>query len=121
MPSLYEAFTIIDSDECRRRLVQPVSSPVPEPPASFDQMAFVANSRSRPFARKVIYHYCRESGHVKAHCFKLNPKLKHRFSHANLSSSSRTAIVVEIVPSCSTPNLHLFQTDWFSFRHSLVL
>ncbi|GMP39225.1 hypothetical protein CsSME_00010151 [Camellia sinensis var. sinensis] len=44
MPSPYEAFATIDSDEHRRRLVQP--NPSPLSPVSSDQMALAAKSGS---------------------------------------------------------------------------
>ncbi|GMP41000.1 hypothetical protein CsSME_00011254 [Camellia sinensis var. sinensis] len=47
MPSLYKVFSAIDSNECRRHLVQPNPSPLSS--ISFDQMALVAKSVEATF------------------------------------------------------------------------
>ena len=44
MPSLYEAYATINSDEHRRRLGPPISTTVSASPAIAEQIAFAANS-----------------------------------------------------------------------------
>ncbi|KAF7150351.1 hypothetical protein RHSIM_Rhsim02G0139900 [Rhododendron simsii] len=64
MPSLYEVFATIDSEERRRRIVQPQGLlPTPDSSPVTDQMAFVASSSSRPPSGKIICYHCNESGH----------------------------------------------------------
>ena len=76
MPSLYEAFAILDSDERRRRLLPaPSTTPIEPTPIPY-QMAFVANVGPRSSNRKVICHYCNIPGYTKDQCFKLHPELK---------------------------------------------
>ncbi|GMP88126.1 LOW QUALITY PROTEIN: hypothetical protein CsSME_00040217 [Camellia sinensis var. sinensis] len=62
MPSLYEAFATIDSDEHRRRLVQP--NPSPLSPVSSNQMAIVAKSGSQVSTGPITCHHCGASGHM---------------------------------------------------------
>ncbi|KAG5523985.1 hypothetical protein RHGRI_030852 [Rhododendron griersonianum] len=102
MPSLYEVFATIDSEERRRRIVQPQGLlPTPDSSPMTDQMAFAASSSSRPPSGKIICYHCNESGHVKARCFKLHPELKQQFTRNRLSNysspsgPSRTAALAE--------------------------
>uniref|UniRef100_A0A2N9H5R2 Retrotransposon Copia-like N-terminal domain-containing protein n=1 Tax=Fagus sylvatica TaxID=28930 RepID=A0A2N9H5R2_FAGSY len=97
MPSLYEAYATIDSDERRRRLGPPTSNPAPSPPVIADQMAFAANSGPRPPRGRPICHHCGIAGHLKAQCFKLHPKLRHTLSRKCPPSfnSPRTATIAK--------------------------
>jgi hypothetical protein len=48
MPSLYEAYATIDSDERRRHLGLPTHATISASPVNAEQMAFAANSGPRP-------------------------------------------------------------------------
>ena len=97
MPSLYEAYATIDSDERRRRLGPPTSNLAPSPPVIADQMAFAANSSPRPPRGRPICHHYGIAGHLKAQCFKLHPELRHTLPRKCPSSfnSPRTATIAE--------------------------
>ncbi|GFY82674.1 hypothetical protein Acr_02g0009140 [Actinidia rufa] len=79
LPSLYEAFAIIDGDERHRRLISasPAISPRSTPIA--DQMAFAASgSDPRSFGGKPTCSYCGNIGHIREKCFKLKRTLSKR-------------------------------------------
>ncbi|KAG5544451.1 hypothetical protein RHGRI_017018 [Rhododendron griersonianum] len=101
MPSLYEVFATIDSEERRRRIIQPqglLATPTTSPVN--DQMALAANSR--PPSGKIICHHCGDSGHVKARCYKLHPELKPRVTrNRSYGSSSSGPSRTETLPSSS--------------------
>lgn len=107
MPSFYEVFATIDSEERSRRLIQPVA-PLPSSVLALssvsDQMAFAAKFSSCASSSKVICHHCGAIGHVQARCFKLHPKLKQRFARARPSGSPHTAIIAD--PSSTPPPTH---------------
>uniref|UniRef100_A0A2N9IER4 Reverse transcriptase Ty1/copia-type domain-containing protein n=1 Tax=Fagus sylvatica TaxID=28930 RepID=A0A2N9IER4_FAGSY len=97
MPSLYEAYATIDSDERRRRLGPPISTTVSASPVIAEQMAFAANSGTRSPNWRPICHHCGVVGHLKARCFKLHPELRqtvHKNRPPNFSST-RTATIAE--------------------------
>uniref|UniRef100_A0A2N9IGT2 Integrase catalytic domain-containing protein n=1 Tax=Fagus sylvatica TaxID=28930 RepID=A0A2N9IGT2_FAGSY len=97
MPSLYEAYATIDSDERRRRLGPPISTTVSASPVIAEQMAFAANSGPRSPSWRPICHHCGVVGHLKARCFKLHPELRqtvHKNRPPNFSST-RTAAIAE--------------------------
>uniref|UniRef100_A0A2N9F1J4 non-specific serine/threonine protein kinase n=1 Tax=Fagus sylvatica TaxID=28930 RepID=A0A2N9F1J4_FAGSY len=97
MPSLYEAYATIDSDERRRRLGPPISTTVSASPVIAEQMAFAANSSTRSPNWRPICHHCGVVGHLKARCFKLHPELRqtvHKNRPPNFSST-RTATIAE--------------------------
>ncbi|XP_057467808.1 uncharacterized protein LOC130757154 isoform X1 [Actinidia eriantha] len=72
LPSLYEAFAIVDGDERRRRLLPSLSeSPITVP----DQRAFAASSGTHLYCQ-----HCRKPGHLIDRCFILHPELKQQFS-----------------------------------------
>ncbi|KAG5567467.1 hypothetical protein RHGRI_002876 [Rhododendron griersonianum] len=101
MPSLYEVFATIDSEERRRRIIQPqglLATPTTSPVN--DQMALAASSR--PPSGKIICHHCGDSGHVKARCYKLHPELKPRVTrNRSYGSSSSGPSRTETLPSSS--------------------
>ena len=66
MPSLYEAYATIDSDERRRRLGPPISTTVSASPIIAEQMAFAANSGPRSPSWRPICHHYGVAGHLKA-------------------------------------------------------
>ena len=107
MPPLYEVFALLDSEERRRRLIQPSSSSV----SSVDQMALAAHSGPRSSTGKIICHHCGAVGHVKARCFKLHPELKPRHTP---KSTPRTATIADTIGSSaisSTPDWHQLQAQ----------
>ncbi|KAF7151027.1 hypothetical protein RHSIM_Rhsim02G0184000 [Rhododendron simsii] len=99
MPSLDEVFATIDSEERRRRIIQPQGLlATPTTTSMNDQMAFAASSH--PLSGKIICHHCGDSGHVKARCYKLHPELKPRVTRnrsygSSSSGPSRTATFAE--------------------------
>ena len=70
LPSLYEAFTIVDGDERRLRLL-PFISLLESSSTSLDQRAFATSSRTHPYCQ----HYHKLSHLIDCY-FDLNPKLK---------------------------------------------
>ncbi|XP_058187670.1 uncharacterized protein LOC131304445 isoform X2 [Rhododendron vialii] len=118
MPSLYEVFATIDSEEHRRRIIQPQGL-LATPTISIvnDQMAFAASSR--PPSGKIICHHCGDSGHVKARCYKLHPELKPRVTRnrsydSSSSGPSRTVAFAEntgISAPLSQPNYSHLQSQ----------
>ncbi|GFY85357.1 hypothetical protein Acr_04g0000950 [Actinidia rufa] len=74
MPSLYEAFAIVDGDERRRRLLPSLSLPESSPIVP-DQRAFAAASGTNLYCQ-----HCRKPGHLIDRCWVLHPELKQQFS-----------------------------------------
>ncbi|GFY95374.1 hypothetical protein Acr_10g0007590 [Actinidia rufa] len=74
LPSLYEAFAIVDGDERRRRLLSSPSLPESYPIVP-DQRAFAATSGSHLYCQ-----HCHKTGHLIDHCWALHPELKQQFS-----------------------------------------
>ena len=104
MPSLYEAYATIDSDEHRRRLGLPTPVTVSATPVIVEQMAFAANSGPCSPSWRPICHHCGVVGHLKARCFKLHPKLRqtvHKNRPPNFSST-RTAALTETTGNSTT-------------------
>ena len=66
MPSLYEAYATIDSDERHHHLGPPISTTVSTSPVIVKQMAFAANSSPRSPSWRPICHHCGVVGHLKA-------------------------------------------------------
>ena len=100
MPSLYEAFAMIDGDEHRRRLILPLTTVISE--SIPDQMAFAATSGSCPGNRHICFH-CGALGHTKDLCFKLHPEFREKYSGSKGKAISRTAAIAEITPNYATP------------------
>ncbi|GFY92648.1 hypothetical protein Acr_08g0010440 [Actinidia rufa] len=99
LPSLYEAFAIIDGDEHHRRLIQALPSISLGSTLIADQMAFVAfNSGPRSSGGKSICSYRGNIGHVRERCFKLHPELKGMSSKRKRKSPPRIATVAETSP-----------------------
>jgi hypothetical protein len=104
MPSLYEAYATIDSDERRRRLGPLISTTVSASPVIAEQMAFVANSGPRSPSWRPICHHYGVVGHLKARCFKLHPELRqtvHKNRPPNFSST-RIAAIAETTGNSAT-------------------
>ncbi|GFY87121.1 hypothetical protein Acr_05g0007600 [Actinidia rufa] len=96
LPSLYEAFAIIDGDERRRRLIQasPVISPGSTPIT--DKMVFTTSSLGPHSSGGMsTYSYCRNIGHIRERCFKLHPELKGTSSKRKWKGPPCTATIVE--------------------------
>ena len=107
MPSLFEAVAMIDSDEPRRRLIQPPPTVISE--LILDQMAFAATSGSRPYNRHICSH-CGAPGYTKDRCFKLHPELREKYSHSKGKIISHTNVVVVITPSYATHDFTQLQS-----------
>ncbi|GFZ13658.1 hypothetical protein Acr_23g0020430 [Actinidia rufa] len=105
LPSLYEAFAIIDGDEHRCCLIQasPAISPGSTPIA--DQIAFVAfGSNTRSFGGRPICSYCADIGHISERYFKLHPELRGKsFKHKG-KGPPRTATVADTSPGPQQPS-----------------
>ncbi|XP_057514701.1 uncharacterized protein LOC130796377 isoform X1 [Actinidia eriantha] len=71
LPSLYEAFAIVDGDERRRRLLPSLSESHIIVP---NQRAFAASSGTHLYCQ-----HCRKPGHLIDRCFILHPELKQQF------------------------------------------
>ncbi|GFZ17667.1 hypothetical protein Acr_26g0009370 [Actinidia rufa] len=74
LPSLYEAFAIVDGDERRRRILPSLSLPESSSIVP-DQKAFAAASGTHLYCQ----HY-RKPGHLIDRCWVLHPELKQQFS-----------------------------------------
>lgn len=74
LPSLYEAFAIVDGDERRRHLLPSLSLPESSPIVP-DQRAFAAASGTHLYCQ-----HCRKPGHLIDRCWILHPELKQQFS-----------------------------------------
>ncbi|GFZ11718.1 P-loop containing nucleoside triphosphate hydrolases superfamily protein [Actinidia rufa] len=74
LPSLYEAFAIVDGDERSRRLLPSLSLPESSPIVP-DQRAFAAASGTHLYCQ-----HCRKPGHLIDRCWVLHPELKQQFS-----------------------------------------
>ncbi|GFY83179.1 hypothetical protein Acr_02g0014190 [Actinidia rufa] len=110
LPSLYEAFAIIDGDEHRHRLIQtsPTISSGSTPIA--DQMAFAASgSGPRSSGDKPICSYCGNIGHIRERCFNLHPELK-RTPSKRKGKGPCTTTVAETSPG-HVPDLSHIQSQ----------
>ncbi|GFY96431.1 hypothetical protein Acr_11g0007370 [Actinidia rufa] len=74
LPSLYEAFAIVDGDERRRRILPSLSLPESSSIVP-DQRAFAAASGTHLYCQ-----HCRKLGHLIDRCWVLHPELKQQFS-----------------------------------------
>ncbi|GFY97747.1 hypothetical protein Acr_12g0002880 [Actinidia rufa] len=108
MPSLYEAFAMIDDDERRRRMIH--HSPTVISESIPDLMAFAATSGSHPGNRHICSH-CWALGHTKDRFFKLHPELREKYSHSKGKVVSRTAAIVEIILSYDAPDFTQLQSQ----------
>ncbi|GFY81087.1 hypothetical protein Acr_01g0008960 [Actinidia rufa] len=73
LPSLYEAFAIVDGDERRRRILPSLSLPESSSIVP-DQRAFAAASGTHLYCQ-----HCRKPGHLIDRCWVLHPELKQQF------------------------------------------
>ncbi|GFZ10038.1 hypothetical protein Acr_21g0006370 [Actinidia rufa] len=73
LPSLYEAFAIVDGDERRRHLLPFLSLPESSPIVP-DQRAFAASSRTHLYCQ-----HCHKPGHLIDRYWVLHPELKQQF------------------------------------------
>ncbi|GFY81904.1 hypothetical protein Acr_02g0001440 [Actinidia rufa] len=100
LPSLYEAFAIVDGDERRRRLLPSPSLPESSPIVP-DQRAFAATSGSHLYCQ-----HCHKTGHLIDRCWALHPELKQQFSRPRGGGRSggrgrgtpRTGAIAEVEP-----------------------
>uniref|UniRef100_A0A2N9IQE8 Reverse transcriptase Ty1/copia-type domain-containing protein n=1 Tax=Fagus sylvatica TaxID=28930 RepID=A0A2N9IQE8_FAGSY len=104
MPSLYEAYATIDSDERRRHLGPPISTTVSTSPVITEQMAFVANFGPRSPSWRPICHHCGVVRHLKARCFKLHPELRQTDQLGSLAAQAHdTPIAPTATIATGTP------------------
>ncbi|GFZ18609.1 hypothetical protein Acr_27g0003480 [Actinidia rufa] len=100
LPSLYEAFAIVDGDELRRRLLPSPSLPESSPIVP-DQRAFAATSGSHLYCQ-----HCHKIGHLIDRCWALHPELKQQFfrprgggrSGGRGRGTPRTGAIAEVEP-----------------------
>ena len=117
MPSLYEAFAIVDGDEWRRRLLPPISLTETSPTVP-DQTTFVVPIGSRPYCQ----HYHKSDRLINC-CFDLNTKLKmqlnwNRGGHA----TPQVGAIVEVEPThAELPTLNQLQTQIAQLQSHLDL
>ncbi|XP_057505543.1 uncharacterized protein LOC130788863 [Actinidia eriantha] len=130
LPSLYEAFAIVDGDERRRRLLP--SIPLPETSSTvLDQTAFVAPFGTRPYCQ-----HCHKPGHLIDRCFVLHPELKSQFNRnrgggrvggrgngrGGGRATPRVGAIAEIEPMhTEIPNLNQLQTQIAQLQSHLGL
>lgn len=103
MPSLSDAYAIVESDEHRHRLITLVQSQAP-----LDQVAFATNRSfgTRPDPKgnqrqgpRPHCNHCKEFGHWTERCFILHPELKQKYAKGRTSGPPRTVVVAEISPT----------------------
>ncbi|GFZ16087.1 hypothetical protein Acr_25g0004960 [Actinidia rufa] len=73
LPSLYEAFAIVDGDERRHHLLPSLSLPE-SPPIVPDQRAFASSLGTHSYCQ-----HCHKPGHLIDRCWVLHPELKQQF------------------------------------------
>ncbi|KAF6150750.1 hypothetical protein GIB67_020833 [Kingdonia uniflora] len=119
VPSLFEAFAMIDGDERRRRLASSSAPSIPSTTVS-DQMDLAASSRysdihndtrnygsgshghGRGHGNRLVCGHGGRTGHERARCFKLYPHLMRSDFSAPSSSgstSSTAAVAASPVPT----------------------
>ncbi|XP_057482639.1 uncharacterized protein LOC130769350 isoform X2 [Actinidia eriantha] len=130
MPSLFEAFNMLDGDERRHRLLQLPPPPVIESTIP-DQMALAASgsrfSGGRSSSGRAPCSFCGGVTHGRDRCFKLHPELRETFKRNKEKSkaSPRTAAISETSygsPAAPTaPDLHQLQTQFQNQMEQLQL
>ncbi|XP_057494455.1 uncharacterized protein LOC130779706 isoform X2 [Actinidia eriantha] len=130
MPSIFEAFAMLDGDERRHRLLQLRPPPVTESTIP-DQMALAASgsrfSGGRSSSGRAPCSFCGGVTHGRDRCFKLHPELRETFKRNKEKSkaSSRTAAISETSygsPAAPTaPDLHQLQTQFQNQMEQLQL
>ena len=96
LPSLYEAFAIIEGDECQLRLIQTSPTLPSDPSPGSDHMPFAARTGPRSGGRKppICTHY-NVVGHTKDRCFQLHPELKKQFAKSCATGPPRLVAIAE--------------------------
>ncbi|GFY93013.1 putative methyltransferase family protein [Actinidia rufa] len=130
MPSIFEAFAMLDGDERRHRLLQLPPPPVTESTIP-DQMALAASgshfSGGRSSSGWAPCSFCGGVTHGRDRCFKFHPELRETFKRNNEKSkaSPRTAAISETSygsPAAPTaPDLHQLQTQFQNQMKQLQL
>ncbi|GFZ02254.1 hypothetical protein Acr_15g0008620 [Actinidia rufa] len=121
MPSIFEAFAMLDGDECRHCLLQLPHPPVTESTIP-NQMAFAASgscfSGGRSSSGRAPCSFCGGVTHGRDRCFKLHPELRETFkwNKEKSKASPRTAAISETSygsPAAPTaPDFHQLQTQF---------
>ncbi|XP_057466155.1 uncharacterized protein LOC130755693 isoform X2 [Actinidia eriantha] len=130
MPSIFEAFAMLDGDERRHRLLQLPPPPVTESTIP-DQMALAASgsrfSGGRSSSGRAPCSFCGGVTHGRDKCFKLHPELRETFQRNKEKSkaSPRTIAIFETSygsPAAPTaPDLHQLQTQFQNQMEQLQL
>ncbi|XP_057498106.1 uncharacterized protein LOC130782728 [Actinidia eriantha] len=130
MPSIFEAFAMLDGDERRHRLLQLPPPPVIESTIP-DQMALAASgsrfSGGRSSSGRAPCSFCGGVTHGRDRCFKLHPELRETFKRNKEKSkaSPHTAAISETSygsPAAPTaPDLHQLQTQFQNQMEQLQL
>ncbi|GFS46225.1 hypothetical protein Acr_00g0100900 [Actinidia rufa] len=130
MPSIFEAFAMLDGDERRHRLLQLLPPLVIESTIP-DQMALAASgsrfSGGHSSSGRVPCSFCGGVTHARDRCFKLHPELRETFKRNKEKSkaSPRTAAISETSygsPAAPTaPDLHQLQTQFQNQMEQLQL
>ncbi|XP_057472284.1 uncharacterized protein LOC130760828 isoform X2 [Actinidia eriantha] len=130
MPSIFEAFAMLDGDERRHRLLQ-LPPPLVTESTIPDQMALAASgsrfSGDRSSSGRVPCSFCGGVTHGRDRCFKLHPELRETFKRNKEKSkaSPRTAAISETSygsPAAPTaPDLHQLQTQFQNQMEQLQL
>ncbi|GFY97530.1 hypothetical protein Acr_12g0000710 [Actinidia rufa] len=130
MPSIFEAFAMLDGDERRHRLLQLRPPPVTESTIP-DQMALAASgsrfSGGRSSSGRAPCSFCGGVTHGRDRCFKLHPELRETFKRNKEKSkaSPRTAAISETSygshAAPTAPDLHQLQTQFQNQMEQLQL
>ncbi|GFS43548.1 hypothetical protein Acr_00g0085710 [Actinidia rufa] len=130
MPSIFEAFAMLDGDERRHRLLQLPPPPVTESTIP-DQMALVASGShffgGHSSSERAPCSFCGGVTHGRDRCFTLHPDLRETFKRNKEKSkaSPRTAAISETSygsPAAPTaPDLHQLQTQFQNQMEQLQL
>ncbi|GFY88884.1 hypothetical protein Acr_06g0008240 [Actinidia rufa] len=115
LPSLYEAFAIIDGDERCCRLLQASSATSSGPLSIVDQMASAVSSGLGPHSSggRPICSYCENTDHISERCFKLRPELREQVFKHKWKGHPRTATVADITPGhVHVPDLSQIQAQF---------
>ena len=121
MPSLYEAYATINSDERRRHFGLPTHATVLASPIIAKQMAFAGNSSPRSPSWRPICHHYGVVRNLKARYFKLHPELRqtvHKNRHPNFNSP-RAAIAETIRNAAALSDFSRLQVHIGQLQHQL--
>ncbi|GFY80335.1 hypothetical protein Acr_01g0001440 [Actinidia rufa] len=130
MPSIFEAFAMLDGDERRHRLLQLPPPPVTESTIP-DQMALAASgsrfSSGRSSSGRAPCSFCGGVTHGRDRCFKLHPELRETFkpNKEKSKASPRTAAISETsywsLAAPTAPDHHQLQTQFQNQMEQLQL